>query len=92
MSAGLRRHSALRPGSQIIITPADGSREGQADLVRCVHCGRHWPVGASIGLMMQRKLELGFCWKCCGITCPGERCSVCTPVELQLEEMERGRD
>jgi hypothetical protein len=86
---GLRGHSALRPSSQIIITPADGSREGQADLVQCVHCGRHWPVGASIGLILQRKLDLGFCGRCNGITCPG--CAECIPIERQLEQLERLR-
>jgi hypothetical protein len=74
-----------------VITPGDGSREGQADLVQCVHCGRHWPVGASIGLILQRKLELGFCRQCHGITCPGEACSVCVPLEQRLENIEQGR-
>lgn len=87
---GLRAQSALKPSSVIVITPHDGSRETQVDLVACVHCGRHWPLGKALTDHAAGRVQFGFCTRCGGITCAGERCAKCVPAEQQLENMEAG--
>jgi hypothetical protein len=89
---GLRAQSAMRPSSVIVITPHDGSRETQVDLVACVHCGRHWPLGKALTDHAAGRVQFGYCGRCHGITCPGERCAKCVPAEQQLENLEAGVD
>lgn len=73
----------------MVILPDDGSAQGSVDFVQCVHCGRHWPVGASVAGIVSGKLDLGFCHKCDGLHC-GAECQECTPYEAQIEAIERG--
>ena len=73
----------------MLIVPNDGGKQGQADFLQCVHCGRYHPMGASVEAILAQKSELGFCMKCDGIHC-GESCQECVPIEKQIERIERG--
>lgn len=89
MRRGIRRHSALRPASVLLITPSDGAGPQQVDFVACVHCGRHWPLGQALIDKAAGRVDFGHCARCGGIHCPG--CAECVPAEQQLENLEAGR-
>jgi hypothetical protein len=93
---GLRQHSALKPDSTLLCVPIDGGKQLEQDLVHCVHCGRMWAVGhvfaTNVGWRFKDLSKcFGFCSKCNGITCPGEKCQKCVPLEQQIENIEAGK-
>lgn len=53
--------------------------------IQCVHCGKHWIPQRGSGNVR------GFCMNCNGYVC-GPDCKECVPVELMLENIEKGRD
>ena len=75
--------------SSIMLLTGDG-REDVVEFTRCVHCGAHIPVKASIEGIVAGTLRLGHCRKCDGVHC--EQCSTCVPFEQQLDNVEAGRD
>lgn len=88
---GIRKASAAKPSSVLVITPHDGGAATHVDLVACVHCGRHWPLGKALQDHAAGVVKFGFCARCNGICCPGDRCAACVPAEQQLENLEAGR-
>lgn len=52
--------------------------------VHCVHCGGHFVPTPGSGKVR------GFCQNCNGFVC-GPSCDACIPMELMLENMEKGR-
>lgn len=80
----LKREVAVQdPDGILINTPEDGSPETVQDTVMCVHCNRHWVLGRAVKEALRGKM--GFCKRCNGITCPGEKCNrECIPIERML--------
>jgi hypothetical protein len=52
--------------------------------VQCGHCGGHWAPAPGSGRVR------GFCQSCCRPVC-GPGCAACVPVEVYLENIEKGR-
>jgi hypothetical protein len=69
----------------LISTPLDSDRIQIQETVRCCHCGKQWVWIKGSGR------KRGFCLRCKGITCGGEKCDKCVPFEQQLENCESGR-
>jgi hypothetical protein len=59
----------------------------------CVHCGGHFPA-PRFGQSPEDKASRvgrGFCMNCNGYIC-GKDCVDCVPLEVYLENIEKGRD
>lgn len=61
-----------------------GDTVSEVPTLRCVHCGGHWMIRPGSGITR------GFCQNCMGPVC-GPGCADCVPVELYLENVEKGR-
>ena len=56
-----------------------------ADTLTCCHCGYVWIPMRGSGRVR------GFCTKCNGVTCGGEKCRTCLPQEKYLDLVEQGK-
>lgn len=72
-------------GVSIYIDPGADKPILEVATLQCVHCGCHWQASPGSGRIR------GFCMNCNGPVC-GPRCAECVPIDLQLENMEQGRD
>lgn len=52
--------------------------------MQCGHCGRHWIPRPGSGIVR------GFCQRCMKPIC-GPGCESCRPVEVYLDNLEKGR-
>lgn len=52
--------------------------------LQCCHCGGHWIPRPGSGITR------GWCGNCNGYVC-GPGCAACVPVEVMLENIEKGR-
>lgn len=70
-----------------LITLADPGADrplAEVKTLQCVHCGGHWYPRPGSGRVR------GWCMNCNGVVC-GPGCAECVPVEVYLENMEKGR-
>lgn len=65
-------YSARKPAGHIIIVEP-GVPTIERDTLQCVHCGMHWIVKPGSG---RRR---GWCLRCNGPHCGGEKCWECVP-------------
>jgi hypothetical protein len=79
--SGLLRHAE---GVEVR-TPAEGPAVRTA-VFACCHCGRIWREQKGSG---KRR---GFCLLCSARTCGDAACDECVPLEVQLSNIEAGRD
>ena len=56
----------------------------EAATLSCCHCGCHWVPVPGSGRVR------GYCQNCAGFVC-GPGCATCVPVEVYLENVEKGR-
>lgn len=81
-----------REAGHVKIFCADGGRVIEYGMSGCVHCGGQFPtprMGTSDADKATR-IGRGFCQNCNGYVC-SKGCEVCVPVDLLLENMEKGR-
>ena len=58
----------------------DAPHEKHLPTLQCCHCGRHWVMQPGSG---RRR---GYCHlRCNSVTCGTAECSVCVPIEKQLD-------
>lgn len=81
-----------REAGFVTIFCADGGRVVKYGMSGCVHCGGQFPT-PRMGTSDEDKatrVGRGFCQNCNGYVC-GKGCAECIPVDLLLENMEKGR-
>lgn len=80
--ANINRLSMRRPGGYGVLTFEPLGILEEHDTFTCPHCNKVCIVRPGSGT------HRGFCFRCNGPTCGGNRCQVCVPFERKLEAME----
>ncbi len=71
-------------GVATLIDPGSDKPIAEIGTVQCCHCGGHWIPKPGSGRTR------GWCQNCVGPIC-GPGCADCVPVEVLLENYEKGR-
>lgn len=78
-----KKLTTLRPHGWLYTVGPSGE-QSEHETHQCVHCGGHFVMVRGSG-----KLR-GYCSRCDGLVC-GPGCADCVPVEVLLENIEKGR-